>query len=167
MPSSTSAVARSWYKAAIRATVEGQRHPMLDGKPPVYNSFISHMDEVTRLPPGAVLVASNDFTFVQAIEVKHENASFWCTQYHLEYNLHEMARLITARAAKLVAEGFFQSREDLTGYVEKLEAIHQDPSRKDLRWQLDIDDDVLSGEIRQIEFRNWIRKVVLPRAAGG
>jgi hypothetical protein len=50
--------------------------------------------------------------------------------------------------------------------VEKLETLNRDPDRKDLRWQLDIDDDVLSDETRQLEFRNWIKKIVLPRATG-
>jgi hypothetical protein len=77
---------------------------------------------------------------------------------------HEVARLILARAPKLVAEGFFQSHEDLVQYVEKLETLHQNPTRKDVRWQLNIDDDVLSDQVRQVEFRNWINKLVLPRA---
>ena len=55
---------------------------------------------------------------------------------------------------------------DLAQYVDKLEALSQDPNRKELRWQLDIDDDVLSDTVRQAEFKNWIAKVVLPRAAG-
>ena len=147
----------------IRRTAEGLQHPMLDGKPPVYNGYISHLDEVTRLPPGGVLLVSNDFTYVQAIEVKHQRGTFWATQYHPEYDLHEVARLITARASKLVAEGFFRSQEALVHYVEKLETLHQNPNRKDLRWQLDIDDDVLSDQVRQVEFRNWINKLVLPR----
>jgi GMP synthase (glutamine-hydrolysing) len=151
----------------IRLTTEGLKHPMLEGKPPVYNGFISHLDEVMQLPPGGVLLASNDFTHVQAIEVKHKKGTFWATQYHPEYDLHEVARLIMARARKLVAEGFFQSHEDLVHYVEKLETLHQNPNRKDLRWQLNIDDDVLSDQVRQVEFRNWINKLVLPQAAGG
>ena len=151
----------------IRVTPEGAVHPMLEGKPPVYNGFISHLDQVTRLPEGAVLLAGNDFTGVQAIEVKHKKGVFWATQYHPEYDLHEMARLITAREPKLVSEGFFLSHEDLAAYVEKLETLHSEPDRKDLRWQLDIDDDVLSDGVRQAEFRNWIEKIVLPRAAEG
>jgi len=147
----------------IRLTAEGLRHPMFEGKPPVYNGFSSHLDEVTQLPPGGVLLACNDFTHVQAIEVKHGKGIFWGLAYHPEYDLHEMARLIMAREAKLVAEGFFQDHENLVRYVEKLEALHQNPNRKDLRWQLDIDDDVLSDQVRQVEFRNWINKVVLPR----
>jgi len=151
----------------IRLTAEGLQHPMFEGKPPVYNGFISHLDEVTKLPPAGVLLASNDFTHVQAIEVKRAKGIFWGLAYHPEYDLHEMARLIIARAAKLVAEGFFQSHENLVQYVEKLEMLHQNPNRKDLRWQLDIDDDVLSDQVRQVEFRNWINKLVLPRAEGG
>lgn len=150
----------------IRLTEDGLRHPMLEGKPPVYSGFISHLDEVTALPPGGVLLASNDFTHVQAIEVKSGKGVFWATQYHPEYDLHEMARLITARESKLLPEGFFRDHQDLAQYVDKLEALSHDPNRKELRWQLDIDDDVLSDTVRQAEFKNWIAKVVLPRAAG-
>lgn len=149
----------------IRLSAEGLRHPMFEGKPPVFNGFISHLDEVVELPPGAVLLATNDFTRVQAIEVRHQRGVFWGLQYHPEYDLHEMARLIVARASKLIPEGFFLSQEDMLAYVEKLETLHREPGRKDLRWQLDIDDDVLSADIRQVEFRNWIQKIVLPRAA--
>ena len=148
----------------IRLTAEGLRHPMFEGKPPVYNGFISHLDEIVELPPGGLLLATNDFTRVQAIEVRHKRGVFWGLQYHPEYDLHEMARLIVARASKLIPEGFFQNREDMLAYVEKLEALHADPGRKDLRWQLDIDEDVLCEEIRQAEFRNWIHKLVLPQA---
>jgi GMP synthase (glutamine-hydrolysing) len=151
----------------IRLTPQGLRHPFLEGKPPVYTGFISHLDEVTQLPPGGALLAANDFTHVQAIAVKHKKGAFWATQYHPEYDLHEVARLIVARESKLLPEHFFRSHGDLVEYVEKLETLHQDPSRKDLRWQLDIDDDVLSDQVRQVEFRNWINKLVLPHAAGG
>jgi GMP synthase (glutamine-hydrolysing) len=151
----------------IRLTAEGAGHPFMEGKPEVYNGFISHLDEVTSLPAGATLLASNDFTHVQAMEVKHGKGTFWATQYHPEYDLHEVARLITARAKKLLPEGFFEDRADLDRYVGKLETLSENPGRKDLRWQLDIDDDVLSEQVRQAEFHNWIHKLVLPRAAEG
>jgi GMP synthase (glutamine-hydrolysing) len=151
----------------LQLTPEGQKHPMLEGRQTVFSNFMSHLDEVSELPPGAVVLATNNFSRVQAMEVKHGNGTFWAVQYHPEYDLHEMARLIAARAQKLLPEGFFADPEDLAGYVEKLEALNRDPNRKDLRWQLDIDDDVLSDDVRQLEFRNWIHKVVLPRAAAG
>lgn len=146
----------------ILLTPEGRKHPMYEGKPPVFNGFISHEDHITKLPPGGVLLASNDFTHVQAISVTHKKGTFWGVQYHPEYDLHEMARLIVARESKLVPAGFFTGHDDLVQYVDKLETLFAHPDRKDLRWQLDIDDDVLSDTIRQCEFANWIKNLVVP-----
>lgn len=69
------------------------------------------------------------------------------------------------REPKLVQEGFFRSHQDLVGYVDKLESLARNPTRKHLRWQRHINEDVLSDQVRQVEFRNWINKVVMPWAA--
>jgi len=145
----------------IRLTSKGLKHPFMAGKPPVYSGFISHVDEVTRLPRGTDLLATNDFTHVQAVAVKHKKGEFWGLQYHPEYDLHELARLIVAREPKLVPEGFFTGHDDLMAYVARLEELHANPGRKDLRWQLDIDDDVLSAKVRQTEVANWVNRLVL------
>ena len=148
----------------IHQTPEAHDHPMFEGKPRVFEGFVSHDDMVTKLPPGGVLLARNNFAPVQAIAVTHKNGTFWATQYHCEYDLHEMARLIVAREKKLIAAGFFRSRDDLMELVDRMEALYKEPDRKDLRWQLAIDDDVLSDSIRQCEFVNWLNKLVLPTA---
>jgi GMP synthase (glutamine-hydrolysing) len=148
----------------IHQTPEAHDHPMFEGKPRVFEGFVSHDDMVTKLPPGAVLLAGNSFAPIQAIAVTHKNGTFWATQYHCEYDLHEMARLIVAREKKLIAAGFFRSRDDLIELVDRMEALYKEPNRKDLRWQLAIDDDILSDSIRQCEFVNWLNKLVLPTA---
>lgn len=148
----------------IHLSESARSHPMFERKPPVFDAFISHDDMVTRLPHGAVLLAGNDFTNIQAMAVTYKNGTFWATQYHPEYNLHEMARLIAAREEKLINLGFFKSHDNLMLRVDQMELLFKDPSRKDLRWQLAIDDDVLSDSIRQCEFVNWINKMVLPTA---
>jgi GMP synthase (glutamine-hydrolysing) len=150
----------------IQLTAEGREHPMLQGRADVFDNFGSHLDEVSRLPAGAVVLAGNESTRVQAIEINHAKGSFWGVQYHPEYDLHEMARLITARSGRLREEGFFRDPDDLGQYVGRLEALHEEPDRKDLRWQLDIGEDLVSPDIRQLEFRNWLTHVVQPRAAG-
>ena len=53
----------------IQLTPEGHGHPLYAGKPNVFDGYISHVDEVTHLPPGAVLLASNAYTRVQAAAV--------------------------------------------------------------------------------------------------
>jgi GMP synthase (glutamine-hydrolysing) len=148
----------------IQLTPEGRNHPMYEGKPPVFNAFISHEDHITKIPADGVLLAGNDFTAVQAVSVTHKKGTFWGVQYHPEYDLHEMARLIIAREQKLVPAGFFTGHEDLAIFVDRLETLFSHPDRKDLRWQLDIDDDILSDEIRQCEFANWIKNLVIPCA---
>jgi len=148
----------------IYLTSEAYKHPMFEGKPRVFEGFVSHDDMVTRIPPCAALLAVNSFAPVQAIAVTHKSGTFWATQYHCEYDLHEMARLIVAREKKLVAAGFFQGHRDLMDLVDRMEALAKEPDRKDLRWQLAIDDDVLSDPIRQCEFVNWLNKLVLPTA---
>lgn len=147
----------------VYLTEQGVKHPMYDGKPPVFDGFISHDDHIIELPAGGLWLASNEFSRVQAVAVKHDNGEFWATQYHPEYDLHEVARLIVARAERLIRAGFFNGIEDLNRYVEQLETIFSDPSRKDLRWQLGIDEHVLDAAIRQREFSNWLEKLVLPQ----
>ena len=150
------------FARRTKLTEAGCGHPMMKGKPDVFNAFISHDDEVTSLPPGSEVLASNDYTSIQATVITHRRGTFWATQYHPEYDLHEMARLIVAREERLVREGFFLDGRDLANYVEKLEALHREPERKDLRWQLDVGNEIISNELRQVEFRNWLDQLVLP-----
>ena len=148
----------------IHLTPEAYDHPMFEGKPKVFEGFISHDDMVTKMTPDCVCLAGNSFASVQAVAVTHKRGTFWATQYHPEYDLHEMACLIVAREEKLTKAGFFRSHEDMVQLVDKMKTLAKEPDREDLRWQLAIDDDVLDDTIRQCEFVNWINKQVLPAA---
>ena len=92
----------------------GQAHPLYEGKPDVFDAFTSHDDEVT-VPIGSTLLSGNDFTRVQSVVVKHEGAEFWGLQYHPEYDLHEMARLMFCRMEKLIRLGFFADEAEGPG----------------------------------------------------
>ncbi|MBM3952186.1 MAG: type 1 glutamine amidotransferase [Rhodospirillales bacterium] len=149
----------------IALTPEGRGHPLYAGKPSVFDAFISHDDEITHLPPGAVMLASNSHSHVQAVSVVHQGGIFWGLQYHPEYDLREMARLTWCRIEKLIKRGFFKDRAAAEDYVRLLETLHQDPTRKDLAWLLGIDADVTSVDVRTIEVRNWLERLVLPTMA--
>ncbi|MEK7245402.1 MAG: type 1 glutamine amidotransferase [Pseudomonadota bacterium] len=149
----------------IALTPEGRGHPMYAGKASVFDGFISHDDEITHLPPGAVRLASNAFTHVQAVSVVHQGGVFWALQYHPEYDLREMARLTWCRIEKLVKRKFFKDRAAAEDYVRLLEALHQDPARKDIAWLLGVDDDVMNVDVRTLEVRNWLEALVLPTLA--
>ena len=149
----------------ISLTPEGRNHPLYDGKADVFDGFISHVDEISQLPPGATHLASNSFTHVQSVAVTHKNGTFWGLQYHPEYDLHEMARLTFCRIDKLMELGFFRTREDALKYVDLLETLHADPSRTDIAWLLGIDQDIMDVAFKRIEVKNWIERLVIPAMA--
>ncbi|NQV47809.1 MAG: type 1 glutamine amidotransferase [Rhodospirillaceae bacterium] len=146
----------------IELTPEGRSHPMYIDKANVFDAFISHVDEITHMPTGSSVLASNAFTRVQAVSVVYKGGVFWSPQYHPEYDLHELARLTWCRIDVLIKLGFFKNREDAEKYVDLLETLHQDHDRSDLAWLLGIDDDVMKEDIRQLEVRNWIEQLVIP-----
>ncbi len=146
----------------IALTPEGRAHPLYEGKADVFDGFISHDDEITGLAEGCVRLAGNAFTRVQSVSVDYLGGKFWGLQYHPEYDLHEMARLTWCRIDKLTRLGFFEDREAGETHVAMLEALHDDPARKDLAWTLGVDDDVMDKDYRRTEVGNWIKHLVLP-----
>jgi GMP synthase (glutamine-hydrolysing) len=149
---------REWGIArGIRLTEAARTSPMLAGKPAVFDAFIMHLDEVTRLPEGTPLLATNSHTAVQAAVIEDGDASYWSTQYHPEYNLHEMARLIAARSRALVREGFFPDVAAVETYAATMKALSANPDSAELRVELDVGDDIIDPQIRELELRNWLR----------
>ena len=107
-----------------------------------------------------------DYTRVQAVSVVKNKGVFWGLQYHPEYDLHEMARLIYCRKEKLQKRGFFQDTDAAQEYVDLLECLYQDPTRRDIAWRLGVDDDIMNKDVRQAEVKNWIEQLVIPSKAG-
>lgn len=147
----------------IRLTAAGRGHPLYDGKAAAFDACCTHVDVIDVVPDGAEVLASNAMAEVQAIAVTWRGGAFWAPQYHPEFDLFELARLMQNRADLLVAEGFFADRAAAERYVAALDALHREPSRGDLRYALAIDDDVLDERIRFAEIRNWIERLVAPR----
>jgi GMP synthase (glutamine-hydrolysing) len=136
---------------------EGVTHPMYAGKPQVFSHFMSHDDEVKRMPEGGTVLASNGWSKVQSASFKYKNGEMWAVQYHPEYDLNEVARLIEARDEKLIKLGFFKDIAALKEYTGRLDALVAEPDRKDFRWQLGIDDDIMDDGLRELEFANWVK----------
>jgi GMP synthase (glutamine-hydrolysing) len=149
---------REWGIArGIELNDAARNSPMLAGKPARFDAFIMHLDEVKRLPEGTVSLGGNAHTPIQAAVLETGNAAFWGTQYHPEYNLHEMGRLIAARAAALVKEGHFADEESVAIYATDMKALYANPDSTELRARLEVGDDIIDPAIREVELRNWLR----------
>jgi GMP synthase (glutamine-hydrolysing) len=147
------------FARRITLTEAGRVHPLLAGRPASYDAPAIHTDEVASLPPGAVLLAGNRVTAVQAAEIRFERGVFWGVQYHPEIGLDEVAGALRRQADGLVEAGLAGSREDVEAYAQQIDALHQKPTRRDLAWRLGLDEQVTDDLRRLTELRNFIKTI--------
>ena len=153
------------FARRIVATEAGRGHPLLAGRPPTWDAPAIHTDEVERLPDGATLLAGNGVSAVQAAEIRHGDGVFWGVQYHPELPLDEIAGAMRRQAEDLVEQGLARDEAAVEDHAGRIEALHRDPGRRDLAWQLGLDEQVTDPALRQTELRNFIEHLVRPTRA--
>ena len=148
----------------IATNEAGRTHPMLSGRPAVFDALCTHSDEVDALPPGANVLAGNTVSAIQAATMPTPGGGgFWGVQYHPEINLAYVAAVMRARAPRLVAEGFARTEAALLATADDFAALGDDRERRDLAWQYGISDAILDPIQHSIEIGNWLRTEVRPR----
>ncbi|HEX2527943.1 MAG TPA: gamma-glutamyl-gamma-aminobutyrate hydrolase family protein [Geminicoccus sp.] len=150
------------FARRIFRTGAGTDHPLLAGRPPVYDAPSVHSDEVESLPDGSILLASNATSRVQAVEIRHAGGIFWGVQYHPELTLQEVAKALERAQDGLIQDGFAADEAALRQYAGKIEALARNPGRLDLAWQLGLDQEVTDPARRTVELRNFIDRLVRP-----
>jgi GMP synthase (glutamine-hydrolysing) len=140
----------------------GAAHPLFAGKPRAFDALTSHEDHVVELGASATPLAGNDFSPVQAVDVRHGRGTFWAVQYHPEYDLHDVARLGVLRGPQLIAQGDFAGQATIDAFLADLETLHADRTRRDLAYRLGVGRDVLDVALRTREARNWLEHLVKP-----
>jgi GMP synthase (glutamine-hydrolysing) len=145
----------------ILVNEQGAKHPMFRGKTGVFDAPCIHYDEVTRLPEGATLLASNSHSRIQAALIPLGKSEVWAVQYHPEFDLQQLVQLYTLYADDMVEQGFFADRPTLSAYVANLSALANNPADLGLAWQLGIDEDITNDRRRRREIINWIEGCIL------
>jgi GMP synthase (glutamine-hydrolysing) len=155
------------FARKIMLTEAGRGHALHQGRPAAFDAPAIHGDEVTRLPPGAIVTAYNDVSAVQAAEIRSGAGVFWGVQYHPEFDFHDLSAMIARYGQRLVDEGFFHDLAELRRYGADLQALHEDATRRDIAWRFGLGDDLLDAGKRRREIANWIERQVRPFRAGG
>lgn len=145
------------FSRGIVVTEAGRAHPLLEGRPAVWDAPAMHSAVVERLPPGATLLAQGNGTRVEAVEIRSGPGVFWGVQYHPELSLGEIGDALRADADALVASGMARDDGAVARYADALDALDDDPGRRDLMWQLGIDEEVTDASRRRRELRNFLR----------
>lgn len=150
------------FARRIFPTDAGRDHPLLAGRPGAFDAPAIHTDEVSELPPGAVLLASNGTTSVQAAEIRSGQGVFWGVQYHPEISLFEVAAALRRQSGDLIEHGLAPDEHSVEQHAALVEALHDAPDRRDLAWQLGLDEEVTVPRKRAIEIHNFVEHLVLP-----
>jgi GMP synthase (glutamine-hydrolysing) len=154
------------FARRLTPTEDGRTHPLLAGRPAVYDAPAIHLDIVTALPEECTILAGNGVSQVQAAEIRRDGGVFWGVQYHPEFSLRELAVIIGRRSEILVREGFCRTDEDVASYAADLIALHEEPARFDLAWRHGVDAEVLDATRRTREIRNFVEHRVKGQKSG-
>jgi GMP synthase (glutamine-hydrolysing) len=87
---------------AIRLCPESGTDPLFAKLPQHFSAHATHAQSVLTLPPGAVLLAENDFEPHHAFRI---GRCAWGVQFHPEYTSNVMGDYITAQADSLALAG--------------------------------------------------------------
>lgn len=143
----------------ITATAAGRNHPLLAGRPPAWDAAAVHSDEVAMLPEGALCLATNAATEVQAAEIRHDGGVFWGVQYHPELAPGEIAVAIRRQAEDLVSAGLAHDADEVEARAVLLDAIQAAPDDRATRWALGIDGEFAEEAGRRRELANFIAAI--------
>jgi GMP synthase (glutamine-hydrolysing) len=150
------------FARRILLSEAGREHPLFAGKPAVFEAPTVHRDEIASLPPGAALLAVNDFG-VQAASFNAGRGTFWGVQYHPEYDYRDLAAVAERYGETLVKEGMFSDVAALAAFAGELRALETNPSDATLLWKHGLGSAMRDQSLRLLEIRNWLAVNVLPR----
>lgn len=143
----------------IVATEAGRDHPLLAGRPATWDAPAIHGDEVETLPDGALHLAGNGITAIQAAEIRHDRGVFWGVQYHPELAPGEIAVAIRRQAADLVDAGLAADVAEVEHRAALLDRLHRTPDDRSARWHLGIDGEFADEASRRRELANFIAAI--------
>lgn len=128
----------------------GAAHTMMAGRTDGWAVPCVHRDEVQQLPEGALLVAGNPHSPVQAMVYEAGGVDFWGTQYHPEMSMADVA-------ASTGGRGLFSGGQNLT--ADLAIADKDDAAAK----RLGTSTAELALGVRARELINWLAHVKAQR----
>ncbi len=128
-------------------TEAGRKHPMMAGRKDGFAVPCIHRDEVRRLPEGAVLLADNAHSPVQAMAYEQGDTCFWGVQYHPELTALDIANYLRTK------DGFFPGEDALIADLDNASVDEAAAAR------LGTNCAGLALSERTLELANWVTMV--------
>ena len=124
----------------VKINNEGQNNFIYKDKKNIFTTPAFNFDEVTEIPDGATLLASDEVNRVMGIHFKAGNSEIWGLQYHPDYEYRQMICLIDARKERLLNNKIFNNEKD---YLKHISLIEEEDKNLDFK-------------NRTCEVKNWL-----------
>jgi GMP synthase (glutamine-hydrolysing) len=148
------------FARAIMPTQDGQDHPLLAGRPAVWDAPAIHSDAVLAPPPGSRVLAGNRLLGIQALEIRRGAGWFWGTQYHPEHDFDALATMLRLSSADIVEAGLAEDAAAVAGYADQVAALSGGgAAAKRIAWQLGLGPEVLDSRHRRREIGNFLVRI--------
>ena len=127
----------------IFVTDTGKTHPFMKGRTDSsFGAYCVHSGETKILPPvGAIVLAFNEHTKIQAIEIRHSKGVFWGVQYHPEMNALDMVEVLERNSLMYIKKNIIKNDTRCADFIKNMSIGFEDS---------------LTEYNRTIEFRNFI-----------
>ena len=126
-----------------------EAHPIVQGRDAVFAAVCVHRDEVQTLPAGAVVLAGNGHSKVQAMVYEQDGVCFWGSQYHSEYSVRYVGEILRDIGVNL----------DLASNMMRAE------QEEAMDLALGLSQTELGHDMRTLELQNWLAMVTARVAA--
>ena len=131
----------------IQLTDQGRAHEMMQGRAPLFAVPCGHRDEVSQMPDGATLLASNAHSQVQAMSYRAGGLEFWGTQYHPEV------------APSTIAEAFREGTSMFAKAAPALADLSAVEHDADAAARLGCRVEDFAVDQRTLELTNWLKSL--------
>ena len=102
----------------VEINEDGKKNLIYKNKKPKFNTPAFNFDEVSELPKGATLLASDKVNNIMGVHFKSENSEVWGLQYHPDYEYWQMINLSNERMGKMIAKEYFKDEETFKKHID-------------------------------------------------
>jgi len=124
----------------VEINEDGKKNPIYKNKKLKFNTPAFNFDEVSELPKGATLLASDKVNKIMGVYFKSGNSEVWGLQYHPDYEYWQMINLSHARMGKMIAKEYFKDEEVFGKHIDFIKSEEKG----------------LDFENKTHEIRNWL-----------
>ena len=102
----------------VEINEDGKKNPIYKNKKLKFNTPAFNFDEVSELPKGATLLASDKVNKIMGVYFKSGNSEVWGLQYHPDYEYWQMINLSNARMGRMIAKEYFKNKKVFDKHID-------------------------------------------------